>query len=42
MELSSINPLMQMKLGDRYLQMNAYTVMLMENIQAHIIFTLLK
>ena len=41
-ELSSITPLMQMKLGDRYLQMNAYTVMLMENIQAHIIFTLLK
>ena len=31
-----------MKLGDRYLQMNAYNVMLMENIQAHIVFTLMK
>ena len=35
-------PCTQMKLGDRYLQMNAYKVMLMENIQSHIIFTLLK
>merc|ERR1719394_2306238 len=30
----------KMKLGDRYLQMNAYSVLLMENIQSHIIFTL--
>ena len=32
----------QMKLGDRYLQMNAYKVMLMENIQLHILYTVLK
>jgi len=32
----------KMKLGDRYLQMNAYKVMLMENIQSHIIFTLIN